>query len=79
MLYQFYRDYLTQALKNYTPDADPVCSTSEAQPLICSANQLTGFYMMGTLVVKGLKFPINFHFGNFQLGMKSGVLGVMKP
>ena len=23
-------------------------------PIICSANQLTGFYMMGTLVVKGL-------------------------
>ena len=22
--------------------------------LICSANQVTGFYMMGTLVVKGL-------------------------
>ena len=25
------------------------------QSLICRANQLTGFYMMGTLVVKGLK------------------------
>ena len=25
---------------------------------ICSANQLTGFYMMGTLAVKGLIFSI---------------------
>ena len=24
--------------------------------MICSANQLTGFYMMGTLIIKGLKF-----------------------
>ena len=56
MLYQFYRDYPTQALKNCTPDANPVCTTSEAQPMICSANQLTGFYMMGTLIIKGLKF-----------------------
>ena len=29
-----------------------IIDTSE---LICSANQLTGFYMIGTLVVKGLK------------------------
>ena len=27
----------------------------ETSQLICSANQMTGFYMMGTLVVKGLK------------------------
>ena len=27
----------------------------ETSQLICSANQLTGFYMMGTLVVKGLR------------------------
>ena len=26
----------------------------ETNQLICRANQLTGFYMMGTLVVKGL-------------------------
>ena len=26
----------------------------ETSQLICSANQLTGFYMMGTLAVKGL-------------------------
>ena len=26
----------------------------ETSQLICRANQLTGFYMMGTLVVKGL-------------------------
>ena len=26
----------------------------ETSQLICKANQLTGFYMMGTLVVKGL-------------------------
>ena len=26
----------------------------ETSQLICSANQLTGLYMMGTLVVKGL-------------------------
>ena len=29
-----------------------IIDTSE---LICSANQLTGFYMIGTLVVKGLR------------------------
>ena len=29
----------------------------ETSQLICSANQLTGFYMMGTLAVKGLKQP----------------------
>ena len=28
---------------------------------ICAANQLTGFYMMGTLVQKGLK-AFNIHF-----------------
>ena len=28
--------------------------------MICSANQLIGFYMMETLVVKGLTFSINF-------------------
>ena len=27
----------------------------ETSQLICSPNQLAGFYMMGTLVVKGLK------------------------
>ena len=27
----------------------------ETSQLICRANQLTGFYMMGTLVVKGLR------------------------
>ena len=27
----------------------------ETNQLICSANQLTGFYMMGTLAVTGLK------------------------
>ena len=27
---------------------------------ICSANQLTGFYMMVTLVIKGLSFPVFF-------------------
>ena len=29
----------------------------ETSLLICSANQLTGFYMMGTLVVNGLNQP----------------------
>ena len=29
----------------------------ETSQLICSANQLTGFYMMGTLVVNGLNQP----------------------
>ena len=28
----------------------------ETSQLICSANKVTGFYMMGTLVVKGLTF-----------------------
>ena len=30
----------------------------ETNPLICSPNQLTGFYMMVTLVVKGLKWKL---------------------
>ena len=29
----------------------------ETSQLICRANQLTGFYMRGTLVDKGLKAP----------------------
>ena len=37
---------------NYLRPMFPYIETSQ---LICSANQLTGFYMMGTLVVKGLK------------------------
>ena len=34
----------------------------ETSQLICSANQLTGFYMMGTLVVKRLTFSRCFLF-----------------
>ena len=30
----------------------------ETSLLICSANQLTSFYMMGTLVVKGLNHEV---------------------
>ena len=30
----------------------------ETSQLICSTNQLTGFYMIGTLVVKGLSVII---------------------
>ena len=56
----FYLDHFTNGnLKQYIDlcnrDANNQCShhigTSQ---LICRANQLTGFYMMGTLVVKGL-------------------------
>ena len=32
----------------------PIIKTSQLICLICRANQLTDFYMMGTLVVKGL-------------------------
>ena len=31
------------------------CHHIETSQLICSAHQLTGFYMMATLAVKGLK------------------------
>ena len=35
---------------------------------ICSANQLTGFYMMRTLVVKGLKRPFEHFLQTFTDG-----------
>ena len=34
------------------------CSYIETSQLLCSANQMTGFYMSGTLVVKGLNHTI---------------------
>ena len=34
---------------------DQSCHHVETSQLICFANQLTGFYMMGTLIVKRLK------------------------
>ena len=37
-----------------SPFNDQCSRHIETSQLICSANQLTGFYMMGTLVVKGL-------------------------
>ena len=37
-----------------------LCSDhTETSQFICFANQLTGFYMIGTLVVKGLKIPLS--------------------
>ena len=41
----------------YTQPFKDQCSHhTETSELICRANQLTGVYMMGTLVVKGLNF-----------------------
>ena len=33
----------------------------ETSQLICRANQQTGFYMIGTLVIKGLTLNLKFH------------------
>ena len=41
------------------PFNDQCSHHTETSQLICRANQLTGFYMIGTLVVKGLK---NYHY-----------------
>ena len=37
----------------------PISLSHKMSQLNCSANQLTGFYMRGTLVVKGLNNKIN--------------------
>ena len=37
----------------------------ETSQLICSANQLTGFYVMKTLVVKRLKYAIKYQVSDF--------------
>ena len=56
----FYLDHFTNGnLRQYIDlcnrDANKQCSLHiGTSQLICRANQLTGFYMMGTLVVKGL-------------------------
>ena len=39
---------------NYLTFYRPMSHHIETSQLICSVNQLTGFYMMGTLVSKGL-------------------------
>ena len=38
----------------------------ETSQLICSANQLIGFYMMGTLAVKGFKLCQNFYHEDYR-------------
>ena len=48
-------------LVGFKPFNDQCSHYIDTSQLICSANQLTGFYMMGTLVVKGL---INYFFVN---------------
>ena len=50
-------------LNLYEPFNDQCSHHIETSQLICSASQLTGFYMMGTLVIKGL---INVEGGNLK-------------
>ena len=46
----------TLLLENIFYPLNDQCSHHiETSQLICRANQLTGFYIMGTLVVKGIK------------------------
>ena len=47
-------------MRLFKPFNDPCSNHVETSQLICSANQLTGFYMIGTLVVKGLKLVLMF-------------------
>ena len=42
-------------IEKYKPFNNQCSHHIETSQLICSANQLTGFYMIGTLVVKGLR------------------------
>ena len=44
---------------NINPFNDQCSHHIETSHLICSANQLTGFYMMGTLVVKRLTYFVS--------------------
>ena len=44
-----------KSAKNIQPFNDQCSHHIETSQLICSADQLTGCYIMGTLVVKGLK------------------------
>ena len=48
-------------MRLFKPFNDPCSNHIETSQLICSANQLTGFYMIGTLVVKGLKLVLMFY------------------
>ena len=50
-LYNFYK-----ALAKISVFNDQCPSHIETSQLICRANQLTGFYVRGTLIVKGLIF-----------------------
>ena len=46
-------------INNYLKPFNGQCSHHiETSQLICSANQLTSFYMMGTLAVKGLSYSV---------------------
>ena len=53
-------DYISYCTRRYSGNGQPFndqCSHHiETGQLICSANQLTGFYMMGILVVKWLNY-----------------------
>ena len=42
---------------HWPPTSNQSPTTSPLTQLICSENQMTGFYMMGTLVIKGLTLP----------------------
>ena len=42
----------------------------ELSQLICNANQLTGFYMMGNIVVNGLSIQVSWIYADYLLKMK---------
>ena len=49
--------YISYCTRRYSGNVQWQCSHHiETGQLICSANQLTGFYMMGILVVKWLNY-----------------------
>ena len=48
-----------QTQKKYQPFNDQCSHRIETSQLICTASQLTGFYMMRTLIVKGLIKNVN--------------------
>ena len=47
--------HYAREIQSVLPFNDQCPSHIETGQLLCSANQLTGFYMSGTLVLKGLK------------------------
>ena len=66
-----YRNQSTDSLNDQCP------SHIETSQLICRANQLTGLYMRGTLVIKGLSVPLFIPFleiQNFRIKHKYALL-----